>query len=95
MLEFAAEESLGGVLDRAQLVAEPLRSEQRDSRLGIFQSPTLPYQPQVKIQSPRSMSETGDGFSFHWDAVLVNLLMERFAEVDDILTVAEMRVLRG
>ena len=62
-------------------------------------SPAFPHEPNVKVQNSRGMSECSDGMTLHRYAMLVDLIVERFAESDGvagaILGSGSRSVLRG
>lgn len=46
--------------------------------------PALPHKPNVKVQDSGGMGECSDGITLHRDAVLVDFIIEGFAEGDGI-----------
>lgn len=84
VVNLAAEESVLGVVGRPQLLVEAAGTKEWYPGLGPGHSPTPPDQPDVKVQSPRSMSKANDGFPLHRNSVLVDLLVERLAESDGV-----------
>ena len=85
MLKLAAKKSIRGIIVRTSLPTEAVEPEQRDTGLSSIECPTFPYQPDAKIQSPGCLSKTRNGFPFHGNAVLVDLLMKRLAEGNGVL----------
>src|ERR1035441_1940118 len=47
-------------------------------------SPAFPDEPNVKVQNSRRMSERSDGMTLHRYAMLVDLIVEGFAEDDGV-----------
>ena len=47
-------------------------------------SPAFPHEPNVKVQNSRRMSERSDGMTLHRYAMLVDLIVECFAENDGV-----------
>lgn len=84
-LQLAAEESILGIVCRAQLLVKALGPEERYPGLMAVDGPPSPDEPDVEVQRSRSVSKTSDSFPLHGDAVLVDLVMQCFAERDGVI----------
>jgi hypothetical protein len=51
----------------------------------LSQSPAFPHEPNVKVQNSRRLSECSDGMTLHRYAMLVDLIVKRFAENDGVV----------
>lgn len=49
--------------------------------------PTLPDEPQIKIQKPGRVGKCHDSMTLYRDSMLIDLLIERFAECDGVAEV--------
>jgi hypothetical protein len=85
VLQLAAEESILGIVCGAQFLVKALGPEERYPGLMVVDDPTSPDQPDVEVQRSRSVSKTSDGFPLDGNAVLVDLVVKRFAECNGIL----------
>ncbi len=47
-------------------------------------TPARPYKPHVKVKNPRGVGECSDGMTFHGYSMLVDLVVEGFAESDGV-----------
>ena len=85
--EFTSKESVGRISARPDLVGETAGGEERDSGGLVVQRPSFPYQPQVKIEYTGRVGQRGHDLALYRNPVLVDLIVERFAENRAILMV--------
>ena len=82
--DFEPEKSRLGVFSTSELLAEPVRGNERNRSLTTFNGPTLPYKPQVEIQNARGVRQGGNDLALHRDPVRVDFLVKGFAENDGV-----------
>ena len=69
-----------GIGRGAQLALQALRTEEGYSSGACFYSPTFPDDPDVEVEQPWRVGQAGDNLPFHWNGVLIDLLIEAVAQ---------------
>lgn len=78
------EPTVEGVFSGAQLFIQAARRNQRDSGRMAINGPAFPNKPQIEIQNARCVSQSCHNFPFDRNPVVVNLIVERLTEGNDI-----------
>ena len=94
-IDFAPEETVAAVSVASQLIDQTPLREQRDVRAVLSCAPAFPHEPNVKVQKPRGMCECSDRMSLHRYSMLVDLVVESFAEGDGVAGVLLGRGILG
>ena len=70
-------ESLAPGIGRgAQLALQAVGTEEGYSCRACFHSPTFPDDPDVEVEQPRRVGQTGYNLPLHWNRVLIDLIIE-------------------
>jgi len=80
-----AEKPLHGILFRPELVAETVEAEKGDVCGLAFDRPAFPCDPDIEIQEPWGMRQSGYDLALHGNRVLADLPIKSLAEDDNIV----------
>jgi len=79
-----AEATWHGVRHSPKLVTKTSMTCDRDSTGTAIHCPCLPSEPEVKIENAGRLRERGNNLALDGDAVLVDLVVESFAQSDHV-----------
>jgi hypothetical protein len=83
-IDFPSEVSFDRILLHSQLFLKPLRAKQGDARRTALDGPASPHQSDVEVEGAWSVSESRDHLTLDWNAMLIDLSIERLTERDDV-----------
>ena len=88
LVDLATEEAVLGLNLATELVLQAAWGKNWHTDVAGFDRPTSPGDPDIEIKDSGRVGERNHDLPFHWNAVLVDLLVEGFAQRDGIRTIS-------